>query len=548
MHKLFELITILFVLILAAYLRLGGVENSLGWYADEGTHVEIAKHLARGHIQYMVVTESTLLFAKLPLFEHLLSWAFRIWQADINVLRALSGTLGVITVGLLYVVVRITTRLQLLALFAALLLALYPRAVLYSRFGFSYNLLAPIVVLVYLGLYQYVNNYDAAIIPPKSSQQHQYQRNRKQFFVNGANSRSFRWLAFTALTIGVGGLSDLWMFLLIVPVTLIVVTCVPHHLLWSTPLMFVPFSLYAALAFFRTPDAFLFDLHYTTSRLTSTSISQQILQLGRNYMVLTTQDQWIGLALVGMFLLRPISLQLVLLLLFLMPILILGRSEALYSLSFYYMIPLLPLVSLGVASLFYTGLPFAWKTLNRIVNQIIARNGGLFERIKSQFWFRFLAKMTIGLSLIGIVGGPFLVSTADLVAQSQNRYHTEIDPFLLNPVDARQVVAYINEHTASTDLIIASPGIAWAIDAQVADFQMIAAVRGIATPHLPSNIPSERFTIQPRIEHAHFVVVDNTWHTWAIYHVPGVAEVLAEVSNWPQIFEAGAIQVYLNPR
>ena len=52
-----------------------------------------------------------------------------------------------ITVAVLYLTVRRMTRDVRLALLAALLLAIYPPAVLYSRFGFSYNLLAPLVLL-----------------------------------------------------------------------------------------------------------------------------------------------------------------------------------------------------------------------------------------------------------------------------------------------------------------------------------------------------------------------------------------------------------------
>ena len=66
-------------------------------------------------------------------------------------LRTVTACLGVITVAVLYVTARRTTRDARLALLAALLLAIYPPAVLYSRFGFSYNLLAPLVLIAFVG-------------------------------------------------------------------------------------------------------------------------------------------------------------------------------------------------------------------------------------------------------------------------------------------------------------------------------------------------------------------------------------------------------------
>jgi 4-amino-4-deoxy-L-arabinose transferase-like glycosyltransferase len=139
-------------LILAAYLRLANLSHNPGWYSDEGTHLDIARHLLDGRSQYLAVTQSTLLFAKMPLFDLLLAAVMRVTGSGITVLRGLTGVLGVISVGLLYVVVKHIQRRndEVLPLLAALMLAIYPQAVLYSRFGFSYNLLVPLVLFIML--------------------------------------------------------------------------------------------------------------------------------------------------------------------------------------------------------------------------------------------------------------------------------------------------------------------------------------------------------------------------------------------------------------
>src|SRR5687767_8588410 len=94
------------ILMLAAYLRLANLPNNPGWYTDEGTHLDIARHLNDGRIQYLAVTQSTLLFAKMPLFDLLLAAVIRVTRGGIGTLRAMTGILGVISVGLMYPVVK----------------------------------------------------------------------------------------------------------------------------------------------------------------------------------------------------------------------------------------------------------------------------------------------------------------------------------------------------------------------------------------------------------------------------------------------------------
>jgi hypothetical protein len=127
-------------------------------------------------------------------------------------------------------------------------------------------------------------------------------------------------------------------------------------------------------------------------------------------------------------------------------------------------------------------------------------------------------------------------------------FATAIDPFLLAPADARQAAAYVNAHAAPDDVVIASPGLAWLLRARAADFQMAIAYAGTATPHLPADVPRDRFAFDPRLGRARFVVVDNLWRNWAVYDVPGVPALLAEAQTWPRVFAAGEISVYRRPQ
>jgi hypothetical protein len=96
-------------------------------------------------------------------------------------------------------------------------------------------------------------------------------------------------------------------------------------------------------------------------------------------------------------------------------------------------------------------------------------------------------------------------------------------------------------------VVIASPGLAWSLRANVADFQMSIAFTGQRTPHLPADVPRERFAFNPDYTQARFVVVDNLWRNWAVFTVPGVPQMLERVQTWPLMFQSGEIEVYCNP-
>lgn len=489
-----------FIFVLAGYLRLVNVANNPAWYTDEGTHLNIAQHLLAGEVQYMAINQSTLLVARLPLFEYIL--AGMLWLGGgMASLRTLTGILGMLSVGLLYEVVCRTQNDRRLATLSALLLAIYPPALLYSRFGFSYNLLTPLVLLTYLALWEY--------------------RHRL--------GEGKRWLALAALAIGVGTLCDLWMFSFLFAMIMVVLISNWRDLWWSVPLALLPFGCYAALMLLSVPQVFLFDLQYTFFRLQTHSLSEQLSMLILNYKSLLSQDYWIAPAIVGLLMLR--NNKLLTLLFFLLPITILGRTVALFSLSFYYMIPLLPFIALGMANLITRGIRYLALATQRAINASFSTRRALI----------------ISLILSLMVAIPFVGSLKQSLDQIHHGFSTPIDAFLLNPADARQTAAFINRQVAANDLIIASPTIAWLLQANIADFQMSTAFRGEETVHLPANIPPNRFAFAAHYSQAHWLIVDNLWHNWAVWHVAGVSDMMRDVENWPLLFQAGEIKVYCNP-
>ncbi len=500
-----EPLVVALLLLLAAYLRLANVATNPAWYTDEGTHLDIARHLLRGQVQYLAIDQSWLLFSRLPLFEVVLSGVALIGGVTMLTLRTVTGLLGVSAVAVLYLVVRRITRDQWLALLAALLLAIDPPAVLYSRFGFSYNLLAPLALIAFLALAEYCDD------------------------------RSKHWLAASALSIGLGMLSDLWMFVMLVPLVLIVLIRNRRDALWSMPLALLPFGIFAAIMLLTTPQAFLFDVRFVLSRINQLPLDRQAATLWQNITTLAGQDVWTIAGAIGLVLLRPPRLRGIALASFFIPIVLLGRTTALFSLSFYYLIPLLPFVALGVAGLIRYGASWLSRALTRWMNPAAD-----VKKSAQADWVKLLSAM--------LVAGVLLISTVELVRQVRDGFHTDIDGFLLDPITTHDAAEFVNQHATSNDLIIASPTLAWMLQVNAADMQMPIAYRGQATPHLPGNVPLDRWVFDPSIERARFVVVDNLWRNWAVPNVPGTSEMLAQIETWQLVFKAGEIEVYANPR
>ncbi len=479
-------LALLCVLLLAASLRLQYHTDNPMWYTDEATHLNIVHHLLQGQVQYLAIEDSVLLFARLPLFHLLLAVSSVLFGEGMGTLRGLTGMLGVLSVALLFVMTVHLSKRRSLAVFAALSLAIFPDAVLYSRFGFSYNLLTLFMMLLVWGMVVYTRTLSRA------------------------------WLALGALALGLGLVTDLMMGTLILPFLLVVGVTRWQDALRALPVILLPFAIYAAVMLLVAPSAFWFDLRYTLTRLNTLTIPEQVENVHRNYSILFNRSFWFALGFLGVFWITDRDYRWVVVLCLFFPLVALGRTVALFSLSFYYVIPLLPWVALGMGA----ALDGVWQTLGH--KRILA---------------------VTGMALV--VGIPLGDSVRHTLHQVQHRYVTDIDDFLINPDHAREVATFINAHTLEHDVVIASPGVGWLFHARTADFQMVIAYEGVEVVHLPGDIPISRFTFNPGYAQASFIVVDDLWRKWGIVHVPGLAALVQDVeTHWSLVMQAGTIAVY----
>ena len=516
--KKWEWLLLLFVLLGAAALRYTNLAHNPHWFTDEATHIDIASNLLAGRQQYQAITQSTLLFSRPPLFEYLLAAALALGFDGMTTLRTLTASLGIITAGLVWLTLRLNTNENslFLPLLAALLLAIYPQAILYSRLGFSYNWLSPLVVLILMGISKYLA------------------------------TRRFHWLALAAIAIGLGIISDLWMMGMLFPLGIVGLFLIfntearrrrdiVRQVLGGLGLALLPLAAYSLVMTLKAPQAFLFDWQFVFLRLSSLSLAEQIKTVAQNMTVLTAQDVWLAAALLGLFFIPHQHLKYTCLLFFFIPFIILGRTTPLFSLSYHYMIPFLPFVAIGLASLVHIATPVIYQTFNGTRTSAAGTPRSVSgDKHKKSAFIRVHPRtknLLATLLTFVFVITPFWYTNVLTWEKIQTNWPSGITPFLLNPDEVREAAAYLNQHTTPDDIIIATPTIGWLLDGQPADFQMMLAAEQITTPHLPNNIPHDRWAFQPTLANANFVIIDNWWRNWGILHVPQLEEKLTEVED-----------------
>ncbi|MBN1681702.1 MAG: hypothetical protein JW966_15585 [Anaerolineae bacterium] len=535
---LLELSLLILILLLAAYVRVANLRNNPGWYSDEGTHLDIAHHMQHGDTQYFAITQSMLLFGKLPAYPWIVSRLLLILDPhpadDITVLRLVSAVTGVLAVGLLYGFVRRAAQLDpLLALLAAFFLAIYPSAAAYNRLGFSYNMLAPLVLIVTWGLWEYLN------VTPGGTP------------ITGSITGPITgrlWLALVALAAGVGMITDLLMIYWLPPLALVVLARRWRDLLWSLPLIAVPLVLYAVWMLGTAPDAFGFDLRFTLDRAGVISFYTQIADLVLNPLDLMRLDFWFLAAAVGLFLLRPERLRWLVLACYWLPMFALNRTVDLSAFGFYYLIPFFPLAALGMAALVYRGTPAVLVTVSGGLHALFD-GFTAWPHTPAWDWLRDrLVVLGTGVFIVLVIVSPFIHYVFQDIHDARTTFDTPVDNVLLDPYDARRAADFVNTTAAPGDVIIASPGLGWLLDGQVADFQMALAAEGRETEHLPADLPAGRFAFDPRYRAANLAVIDNVWQKWAAREMDDVAAMIADIeSSWTPLFWAGDIIVYRNP-
>jgi 4-amino-4-deoxy-L-arabinose transferase-like glycosyltransferase len=510
--NLWHRIALVAVLIFALYLRFVNLAWNPGWYADEGSVLDIARNLAEGRQQYFALGGTPLIAARVPLFHYILVGAFTLWGYDILTARLVVALFNVLTIVLLYWAARQMLDRRV-ALLAALVLTIMPNVLVYQRIAFAYNVQAFFYVLAWWALWKF------------------------------AGARRARWLAIAALAVSAAYMTALTGLGLVVGVLLIVGWYAPRHLGWMLALMALPGILYLGALFISAPNALLEDLMLQSERSGGGSIGWQIFDLAWNYSVWLDWTSWIGLGIVGLILLEERRLRAVTLVIFFTTMLNAMRMLP-GDLSFHRYLELVPFIALGVANFLLRAQRFLSVQFQNDWAIIAARIPFLLR-------FAVLSRVIIALMVGGLLFIPLAWSSLwnyYAVSSRESPLATRLDWVLVRkPSDAVVVTDYVNQQTRRDDVVLASPALAWRLHARAADFEQMLAFDGKNTQNYGKGIARARFAFAPTLDNATFVIVDNLWRGWATQHMPALRENLQIIESWPLVLQRGDFQVYRNP-
>ena len=503
----------IFSLIVAAavFTRFYKLESNPGIYSDEGTILNVVDNLIKGRSEYLGVQGSLLLLGRMPVFPHLLTILARFLPVKLLTLRAVTAFTGVLTVILLFYCLKdiLSKDFPLVPYLASFLFAVDYKAVLFSRIGFGYNLLAPLTVVVFWLLWKAIQ------------------------------TDKFRWFLMAAFLGSIGVLIELAYVGYLVFIALIALSLDWKKASWVFFILVLPLSLFFLLSWRTFGDSFLFDWKFTSLRINAPIV----MQLGRTMLVYVFDLYKNPLILIGMFgflLLPGKELALFSLTSFLVPLLILLRSVSIGYQSFYYLLPYYPLIFLGLGVLFARGIECVVSFTGKIFD--ISFLNRLTDFGKS-YLKAFLSVCLLLVFVFPLFGGIFM-----LVQQVTTHFSTEFDSLLIPLDEFHAVTEYVNRHVSSNDLVLASPAVAWAIHANSTDYQISIAVNQAGTIHFPLGIPRERLRFDTDYHKARYWIVDTIVLSWGQYVIPETQRMLKEVqANWIPVYQTSTITVYENP-
>lgn len=482
---------VLIVALAGAAFRVLHLGENPGWDGDEGYNWSIASNLSAGHLQRFALRYT---FVDHPPLFYLLGAALiRLWTADLVALRTLSAACGIATCGALFA---LGVRIQGRALGAAALgvYALWPLAILQTRWAYTYNLLAPLLVLAIW-----------AALPTRAGER------RTARYAHPLLAGA---LAGLALATDQEGAS--------------VVLTVCAVLWWrGGAWALLRGALAAAIApgayigwmLASRRNAFLFDLRHTATRVGGQGPAGTLVELVVRLLHLLWFDPIILLGGYGLLLLprglgrRAVAAQAAVLLLFVLAV----RDPVPY---FRAAVPVLPLCALGAGALILRAIGWTRRTTSAGARRLAA---------------------LVALATVGVV------ATVDL-RQASGRYTTAIAQSLPHAThDARAMAGWVNARIRPGDVVLAMPQVAWLLHCRTAELLQAVAITGHGTEFYPSGLEPDRWAYDVHLTASRLLVIDAFTGLWVRGHPRERALVAFARARWPLVYRRGEYTVFANP-
>lgn len=511
--KKFDLFFLFLIILVSGYFRFTNLAHNPGVYNDEGTLLNISINLYEGNSEYLGIRGSWLLAGRMPVLPWLLSLSYSFFEPGLLVLRTLTASSGVLAVALLFLFLKkISSRhISYLEYLAPLVLALHPKFVLFNRIGFGYNLLIPLTILIIWLLWSY------------------------------HESQNKYWLILASLLVGIGALIELAYVAFFVFLYLWIILFDPKKLFLAVPVSMFPLLLYFLISFTLFGESFLFDWQTTFERGTSNSFFVQLaVALINTFLYVILADISLLIGIIGSITIQDRKLGITVFFGILIPTFVIGRTFFMFNQSFYYFMPYIPFVAIGISALVRKVieeiLKFSDEISNLYIPQILQN---IINKIKV-FIFSWIMLITI------ITPASLLV--LDLNSQVNQKLRTSFDHLLIDMEEFNQLRNYLSKTIRETETVIASPAIAWAINANATDYQISIAVNREPTIHFPNGIPKDRMRFASDMDVADYVIIDPILQSWENNHIPNIEDWVEQIeTGWIPVFQTKSIVVYRNP-
>jgi len=513
--KKLDIFYTLFLIVLSGYFRFTNLAQNPGIYNDEGTLLNISNNLHKGSLEYLGIQGSWLLAGRMPVFPWLLSSSYNFFEPSLLVLRGFTALSSIISVVLLFWFLKSLSDKNLLFIkyLSPLVLALHPKFVLFNRIGFGYNLLIPITILI------------------------------TWFFWSYLQSKNKHWIFFASIFVGIGVLIELAYIAFVVFLAILILLFDPRKLFFVIVISLTPLFLYFLISLFLFGSPFLFDWQTTFERGTSHSLFLQIAtMLVTTIVSFTFADTSLLIGLLGSLAIPNRKLAIIGFFGIIVPTLVINRTFSTINQSFYYFLPYLPFVAIGISSVIHKMIEWILKFSNELCDAYVFQ---VLRKNQSVKWRTFIFSLILIITILG----PAVLLVLDLDTQARHKFRTSFDHLLIDISEFSKIIDFVNTVTKPMDTIIASPAIAWAIQANTTDYQISIAVNEQPTIHFPNGIPKERMRFQTDIENARYVIIDSITRSWEDEQIPGIYEWIQQIeTQWIPVFKTTSLVVYQNPQ
>lgn len=523
------------LLALCAWFHLWRLSLTPGWDPQEGYNLDLAWNLAHGRLRLFALTQD---FAQHPpLFYLQLALSIRLFGYGIVAARALVALYALLTCAAILLFGWRALGAGA-ALWGAAVYIVAPVMLANTRWGYSYDMLAFVGLLCLWATYEALHATDTAW--------------------------ARRWLLCAAALAGVAALSDYVGVAWIVFVALAGLWLGWRRGLGALGVGAGVLALGLLICLLLSPAVFLADIFATGGRAAGGNPVVQFILLLFNYQRLMTYDAWLLLGAVGLFLVGAARTRGLLLGAVALLALVILKVRTVGP-SFHTAAPLLPLLALGAGVALSAGVArlFAWAEvwlapLDRWLARWPVRRG-MGGAVSALDGPTLLTRMLMALLVFLVIGAPVALAGANDVVGLAGKLVTPQDSLLATPADAQTTIQFTLAHARPSDLVLASPQIAWAFDqpedaqghalgVSGADIVQTVAYGGREAAFYPAGLPRLRWAYDVSLSQARFVIVDDLLRQLAAPdQLPALSPILAQVERWPVVYRRGQYTVYERP-